>query len=127
MELIQEGLEGVEDTSIVLVIPSAKEYHHSITDILEVLVNKRKLSCIYVTVSRSYKRLNDLFNKKGISTENILFVDAVSKGLGFDTVDGDFYLLSDPRNLSNLSITISKAVERLQGEKSFIVFDSLSG
>ncbi len=125
MESIHEELRDIENRSIVLFIPSLTEYHQSIIDILNVLVNERNLNCVYVTTSRSYKRLNDLFSKKGINTENIFFVDAVSKGIGFDNGDGDFFLLSDPRNLSNLSITIAKAVKKVNGR--FLILDSLSG
>jgi len=124
MESIREEFRDIEDKSIVLFIPSITEYHQSIPDILDLLVNERDLNCVYVTINKSYRRLNDLFSKKGINTGSIFFVDTVSKGLGFDSNDGDFFLLADPRNLSGLSITIAKAVKRSNGR--FLIFDSLS-
>ncbi|RLI88743.1 MAG: hypothetical protein DRO62_03105 [Candidatus Altiarchaeales archaeon] len=125
MKPIHEEFRDIEDRSIVLFIPPITEYHQDIIDILDLLVNEQNLNCVYVTINKSYRRLNELFSKKGINTEGIFFVDTISKGLGFDTDEGDSFLLADPRNLSGLGIAISNAIKRSNAR--VMVFDSLSG
>ena len=92
-----------------------------------VLQSIRKLSkstVCYVTLSKTFDSMKELFQKKKIGTENIVFIDAISKTIRQmpDQADG-CYFVSSPNSLTELEIAILK-VQRHGFE--YLVFDSLS-
>jgi KaiC/GvpD/RAD55 family RecA-like ATPase len=121
-----DELPEICGNTLKLVIPKAEKYHETIESIVYELVKKKGQRGVYVTLNRSSPRLVDVFAQKGIPTDSIFFVDAVAPIAGSCQND-ESCCLCDPHNLSELSITVFKNLEKLPAEKrSFLVFDSLS-
>ena len=109
-----------ESQIVLLMIPSS-EYNELVVQ------NARQLSMktvCYVTLNKTFDSMKEIFKEKKISTENFVFVDAISKTIRRmpDQTDG-CYFVSAPNSLTELEIAIIK-LQRHGFE--YLVFDSLS-
>ena len=72
--------------------------------------------------------LEKLYAQKGINTENIYYIDAISaSSLGKPPAeDGRHLSVNNPGDLTSLSIAITKAIKKMDKNKIFILLDSIS-
>jgi len=121
----KELLKQLDENKIILLIVDPEHYSETNIDILSYLV-KKGLYGIYVTVNKPYTALVELLNKEKIKTENLFFIDLITKEFNRHITDtqGCIYLDS-PHCLTDLAITLRHAVETVKKEK-FIFLDSLS-
>lgn len=112
--------ELAENKSILLLISSMK-YNEVITDIAKNLSDK---SICYVTLNKTHDSLIEIFTKKKININHIVFIDAISKTIKnvSDQADG-CYFVNSPGALTELSLAISKF---LNHEFDYLIFDSLT-
>lgn len=117
----------IEDGEIVLILTSAEKYLSTTTTILKSMLNEKGYKCLYVTINRPYKVLVNILKKNGILTENIFFIDLISR-LTRTAVDGvsDCLFIESPDSLTELSIAISESVKNMPGDKKLMFLDSLS-
>ncbi len=111
-----------------LLISGVEGYHKTLLNIVRELVVEKEQGGVYVALNRSCCRLEDVFSGVGIPTENIFFVDAVSKVTGGCSKEKENYsFVADPHNLSELSISVFRNLEELEEERRrFLILDSLS-
>jgi len=104
---------------LLLKIPSA-DYSKDITDIVKQLDG----SIGYVTLNKTFDSLKEEFKKKKINTDNILFIDAISKTIknAPEMAEGSFFV-SSPAALTELSLAIDRL---LRHNFKYIIFDSLT-
>jgi len=116
---INISTELSENQTVLLIMPSA-DYNHNIVRVLK----KLKGNVCYVTLNKTFESLTDLFKKNKINTENIVFIDAISKTIKQtpNQTDG-CYFVSSPGSLTELSIAIDKF---LRHDFDYIIFDSLT-
>jgi KaiC/GvpD/RAD55 family RecA-like ATPase len=109
-----------ENKTTLLIIPS-EEYNSFIVGIAK-QVSKNKV--IYVTLNKTYESLKEIFNKKGVNTEKMFFIDAISKTIK-KTPDQtpDCYFINSPGALTDLSLIISKLLDE---PFDYLLFDSLT-
>jgi len=90
----------------------------------EVMKNLSGKSICYVTSNKTYDSLKETFQKNKINTDNVVFIDAISKSLKKvpDSSDGVYYV-SNPGALTELDIVIGKF---LRHEFDYLIFDSLT-
>lgn len=123
-----DEVPDLEGDTLKLVIVKAGRYHETIQGIVRKLVKEKKHRGVYVTLNRSCCRLEDIFSREGIPTDNIFFVDAVSRITGScseEKVNHSF--VADPHNLSGLNISIFRSLEGLGEEnRRFLILDCLS-
>jgi len=95
---------------------------------LEKFTEDNKMSVIYVSITKPYGSITDILGEKGIDTDEIFFIDCMSKAQETDAaIRAKNCVFIDPRNLTNISIAISEAVENLpDDEEKLVVFDTLS-
>ena len=111
--------EFAKSQTLLLLMPSA-DYGKDIIDIMK----KLRGNICYVTLNRTFDSLKEDFGKAKIKTENIVFIDAISKTIKQvpDQTEG-CYFISSPGSLTELSIAVDRF---LRHGYDYIVFDSLT-
>ena len=105
----------------ILLIMSSVDYNKEIVDVVKKLSGK---NIVYVTLNKTRDSLIELFKKNKIKTENIVFVDAISKTIKSvpDQSEGVYYV-SSPGAMTELSLVISKFIKH---DFNYLIFDSLT-
>lgn len=111
----------VSENSILLSILPKEYYSESIMELVNNLNDKK---ICYVTLNKTTEALKDSFKIHNINTKNILFVDAVSMGIGNYKEQENTVLVSSPIALTELSLVITKILEK--SKIDVLIFDSLS-
>lgn len=126
-EEILEKIKKRKDNEIFLLNMGIEDYKKKIPQILSYLTNEKNIPGVYVSLNKPITVLHDMFEKCNVNTEMILFIDAISKmsDIGLKSHDNCFYLRS-PKDLSDISIAISEALNSINKKKKFVFFDSLN-
>ncbi len=119
---ITDSLEGL-DKPIVLALIDPIRYQDAVMTMLGYFV-KRSWRGIYISLNKPFAVLSRTFEKAGIATDSLFFVDAITNVPSVEE-DSTHACLGSGIDLSNLCIGISRAVNRVGGEK-FLFLDSLS-
>ena len=107
-----------------LYIIPAQEYFKNIIKIIKNDIKTKNI--IYVTTNKPYKYLVNLLNEEKIKTENIMFIDCISKQVsGSEDSSEKCVFIDSPQNVTGLSIALNQVITQW-GEESTIIFDSLS-
>ncbi|MFA5084591.1 MAG: PAS domain S-box protein, partial [Candidatus Paceibacterota bacterium] len=105
----------------IVLMMSGLDYNNEIVKVMHRLAGKK---IIYVTMNKTYNSLINLFREKGIKTENVVFIDAVSNSIKQVSGQSDrVYYISSPTALTELSLVISKFAKH---DFDYLVFDSLT-
>jgi len=107
---------------IVFLIPK-NNYGERLKDFAKVSTKSLGSIC-YVSLNKPYSTLVPMFQKMGIDTQGIVFIDAAKTGFGDASGNLRVVSVSSPKALTELDIAIQKVIikENVKG----IVFDSLS-
>ncbi len=117
MELLKEFSSN---QTLLLLVPST-EYNDVVVDVAKQLSDA---SVGYVTLNKTFDSLKDLFKKRGVNIENILFIDAITKTIKkAESSTKGCYFVSSPSALTELSLAIDKF---LRHEFKYLVFDSIT-
>ncbi|MGC8993464.1 MAG: DUF7504 family protein [Candidatus Aenigmatarchaeota archaeon] len=127
-EQLKKFLKGVKTNKVILFIIDAKKYHKVHLSILKTLIKEKKFSGIYITVNKPYFDLIKYLKENGISTENIFFIDAISKSVSKEIKMTDNCLfIPSPSHLTDLGIALTEALENMENkENKFLLLDSIS-
>ncbi len=113
-------MEMKENQVVVFVVPS-KNYRTALEEIVGAATKIHNMIC-YLSLNKPYTTLTKEFKGGGIDTKKILFIDCV-KGVDEKQKEGQVLFVSSPDALTELSITVTKA---LLMHVDCILFDSLS-
>jgi len=111
---------------ILLNVLPPEQYFEGIIKIFQKDIKKKKV--IYVTTNKPYNHIINLFKKKNIDTDNILFIDCISMQVMPSEAKKEIkncIFIKGPAYITDISIAINKAITLIQGEK-VLVLDSLS-
>ncbi len=98
-------------------------YYKNLYSIIE--ENEGKKIIIINTNKPADMILNDM-KKENLKTQNIFFIDTISKYVGKqDTNQDNIVYIDDPANLTEIGIVVKLSVEKIKGEK-MLIFDSLT-
>tara|TARA_Y100000310_G_C20659102_1_gene803644 strand:+ start:434 stop:967 length:534 start_codon:yes stop_codon:yes gene_type:complete len=111
--------ELTENKTTLLLMPST-EYNKDIIEVVKQISNKK---VCYITLNKTYDSLVEIFKKKGVNTNNLVFIDAISKTIKKITEVDNCFFVSSPGALTELSLVISKFLK--QGF-DYLIFDSLT-
>lgn len=121
--------KAINQDDIILLLSNSENIEEIKLDMLEKFAEKDKSSVVYVSITKPYDAITDILEEKDIDTDEIFFIDCMSKAKenGDNAVRSKNCVFIDPRNLTNISIAISEAVESLpEDEEKLVVFDTLS-
>lgn len=107
-----------ENDIMVFIIPN-KDYRTALIKIVKALSKIHKKIC-YISLNKPHESLLKDFEEGGADPKKFFFIDAVGKGSG----EKDVLYVSSPKALTELNITINKALSR--GDMDSNMFDSLS-
>jgi|TARA_Y100000310_G_scaffold144500_1_gene143755 hypothetical protein len=120
-------LEKFPDNFVVgIAIPGAG-YEATNINLLDFLINKKKLAGSYVSISKPHAYVINLLKTNGISHNNIHFIDCITKSLGEKSTQAKKCVFVDsPAHLTDLSVAIHDFFKSSRNKNQFIYIDSLS-
>lgn len=124
---VEEEISSLPEHFIVLFVVSAKMYHQLNEALLKVLLSTEHLKGIYITVNKPYSAIKPSLEAKGINTNNLFFIDAITQrvsGIAMRT-EGVLFMAS-PQSLTDLGIAIDEALSSFGEGQKFVLLDSLS-
>ncbi len=125
-EHIKEALKALSKTTtdIYVFISPVEDYHKNNYFILKYLTKTLKLKGIHVTLNASYKSLSNDLKSNGTNTENLFFIDGISKTQEKVSNTKNCIFIQSPRGLTELSLAITDTINT--GDYDFLFFDSIS-
>lgn len=112
---------------LFLVLSSAETIRQNNTDIVRALI-ARGYHIIVITTNQPYVVQRKIYEKNEIDLSKIIFIDAITN-YAVGTVPNevnDAKFISSPSNLTDLGITLTGVLSEKNGEKTFILFDSIN-
>lgn len=117
----------LEDGDIALILAPSEKVRSINNQIVKYYTDNDAL-CIYVSVAKPSATLDRHFEKAGVNTDNIFYLDLATSLAGAPNMtraDNTIYL--EPSELTNLSIAMSNAVEGMPEDRErLLIFDTLS-
>ncbi|MAF36439.1 hypothetical protein CL622_04975 [archaeon] len=89
------------------------------------MLNYLPTTGVVFTLSRPADNLRQILNKQ-YTKANIVFVDAISKRVGYNKSSTRDLYIDSPEDLTQISIALEKVLKALKGKDSFLIVDSLS-
>jgi hypothetical protein len=127
MRELEKELENLPENFILGVVMPSDNYEDVNMHLLSHLINRKKASGSYVSISKPYNHIVDLLKSKDINTDNIHFIDCISKGLGGKICVGDKCVFVDsPSHLTDLSVALHEFFTSSGDKNRFVYIDSLS-
>ena len=116
-----------DNSVLVLFLSEPGNIRASNTEVIS-KAEKAGYKIIVITTNFPSSILEKLYTQRGINTEDIFYIDAVSAhSLGKSPEeDGKHLSVKNPGDLTSLSIAITKALDIMEGNKIFILFDSIN-
>jgi hypothetical protein len=111
------------DKPIVLTLIDPMRYEETVLGVVKCFAAKSTQG-VYVTLNKPFSVLTKSFEKAGIASDSLFFVDGITNVPSVEEAQ-DHACLGSGIDLSNLCIGISRAVGKL-GEQRFLLLDSLS-
>ena len=121
---IKKEFEVLSGSFVLLLDTHAENYFESVMDSADFMSGKGKKG-VYVTISRPYRYLSKEMQKRGIKTENIIFIDCISSMAG-EHGSENCVLVENPAALEEVSMHISSSLSKIKSGEKFLIMDSIS-
>lgn len=105
------------------VVPSRK-FIDCVLSVLKELVQTKRMEGIYVSINRTAEVMCTLLRQTNVDVDRVHIVDCVSCIVGL-TPMREVITVDSPSNLTEISVAIKKAAERIESRNKFLLFDSL--
>jgi hypothetical protein len=125
VEKLEDELISLPDDYIVLIETTAEKAFEVSMALTKFLTN-RKDSGIIVSANRPYSNLISFYNKNGIDLSKLFILDCVSKNLNGEVEADNVLFLENLSSLTDISLSISEHLKKVQGDKKFVFFDSVT-
>lgn len=123
-EIIRQELDTLPDDSIVL-IETTPEKAHEVGLALIKYYSDKKDAGIIVSASRPYTNLVSVFSKRFINIGKMFILDCISKNQSADVKAKNVVFVDNMNALTDISISISQGIQRYNGKRKFVFFDSI--
>lgn len=120
--------DETDSSKIALCIINPLKVRESNIKIIK-LAQKYDFAAIVVTTNFPASVLEKLYSQNEIKTENLLFIDAISRySMGTASVKSDERHINtnNPADLTGLSIAFSEMLKKTAGKKTIVLVDSIS-
>lgn len=108
----------------VLVVSPIDKLQNSIDQACKDLVETGN-PLLYVSLNKPHDVVKQAFEKAGIDTSKIFFIDCLAKSSSQVSEQAYVVHIENPADLTSLEIAISEFLEKIEGEKS-VVIDALA-
>mgnify|MGYP001605979500 CR=1 FL=1 len=119
-------LSKLKKGEIVLVTTSSTKYAATNIEILKYYLNDLNSYGIYVTVNTPSAILLKSLVQKGVNTENLFVIDAITPGSSEMQRSGNVVFVGSPSALTDISISADSAVKSIAKKDKFLFLDSIS-
>ena len=127
MNKLHEELEKLPSNFIVGIVMPNDAYEDVNLSIMDYLINKKKANGSYVSISKPSNHIISQLNMKNISTDNLHFIDCITKSLGGQATKSDRHVFIDsPAHLTELSLALHEYFKANQNKNRFLYIDSVS-
>jgi len=127
MRELEKELEDLPENFIVGVVMPNDSYEDVNMHLMSFLINRKKASGGYVSVSKPYHHTIDMLKNNNIKTDNIFFIDCITKSLGGKLPeDKNCVFVESPSHLTDISITLHQFFISSGEKNRFLYIDSLS-
>ena len=124
---LEKELEGLPENFIVGVVMPSEHYEEANMHLLSYLINRKKSVGGYVAVSKPYNYTLKLLKSNNIQTENIFFIDCITKGLGGEVLrTNNCVFVESPSHLTDLSVALHEFFKSEGAPNRFLYIDSIS-
>ncbi len=127
-ELENKIEKAPEQPGITLLKTSSEDYQAVNMAIMRSLVTDHDLPGIYVTVNKPYGTITNVLEENDIDASKIFFIDAISEDLNEEPPERrkNVMFVDSPKNLTDISIILSEAIDNMPEDEKFVFFDSMS-
>ena len=127
MKKLEKELENLPENFIVGIVMPSDRYEEANMRLLRFLVNKNKSKGSYVAVSKPYNHTISLLKNEDINTDNIYFIDCLTKSLGSKTIiSKNCVFIESPAHLTQLGIALHDYFTSSGEKNRFLYIDSIS-
>jgi len=127
MRELEKQLEDLPENFVVGVVMPTDNYEDTNVHLMSFLINRKKFSGSYVAVNKPYHHVINLLKNNNIPTENIHFIDCITKGLGGKLPDDKRCVFVDsPSHLTDISVALHNFFTSSGDKNRFLYIDSLS-
>jgi len=121
------ALEALDEEGVLIILAMPSSYQEVNLKVLDFLVNKKGHKCVYLSLNKPYNKIISLLKKKKINPDNFFFIDSIHESVyGTEPEIDNVLCVSSPHGLTEMSISLNKAMNSFEGEKKFIFLDSIS-
>lgn len=119
---------GMADNHILLLLSKNESHAAVIPTVLDVLIRKRGMAGVYISVSRPHESILSMMHAAGIPASDIQFIDCISSMTGKvpQAAGGNVVFVENPSSLEEVSMYLDKSLKSITNPKKFIILDSLS-
>lgn len=119
-------VKDIYNGSIVLAIVKAENHINKLASILKKGIHDNKMRAICVSFNRPSKVMKRDFEKIGVDTSQIEFIDTVTRLSEDAYFEDNISYVDSPTELSTISVYIRNHLEKDPDVKKFIIIDSVS-
>jgi hypothetical protein len=125
--MLENELKETDLHPLFLLTSSADQIISANINVVREVVSKG-CAVLMITANQPYKMLMRTYEKEGIDTSHIWFIDAVTISAGGTPPDtgGRARFINNPGNLTDLGIAITESLKYIPEPKKCIIFDSVS-
>lgn len=124
---LKKELQNLPKNFVIGVVMPSENYESTSIDLLRYFINVKNVKGNYVSINRPYSSLIEELSSKGIKTDNLTFIDCITKELGGKVQKvKNCSFIESPSDLTSLGIALHQYFIS-SGEKNRILyFDSIS-
>lgn len=124
---VKRALADLGNVFVVLLTVNSDIYSLVGNSILRSFVKEKGMPGVYVSVNKPFVAVKRALDKEGIDCTKIRFVDMVSRMSGANQPEAkNCDYLDTPTNLTELMLTLEKAVDTIKQPKKFLIVDSVA-
>jgi KaiC/GvpD/RAD55 family RecA-like ATPase len=107
-------------------VPSEKHMDVN-SEAMKILINELDYTCTYITLSKTAYELDGLFKSKGVDTNNLYFIDAISQMYGESGKKSKRYTYSGgPLDVDSITVSLRELLSSIKAEKKCVFLDSVT-
>ncbi|MCX6692603.1 MAG: hypothetical protein NTW33_11305 [Methanoregula sp.] len=120
-------ITDIKDEEIYLIMASACDIRNENIELIKGLLAK-DYSVLVITTNQPYDILKKNYEKRGIATEKIFFIDTVTKyAIGHDHEPvNNCRFVNNPADMTSIGIAVTESLSGFKEKKVSLLFDSVN-
>lgn len=125
--LIKREFASLKDDFVALLIVDAEKFSETNIELVKILKHENRLPGVYITGNVPYRNLKSHFDSHKVNLKDLTFIDMVTQMSGEEAQKEENCVFVDsPDNLTELSVTLDRAMDNIKGKEKFLILDSVS-